>query len=742
MSEKAHDGGKPAKPNVSNNKRGDLGRGMEQVLAHAQDETRHQLEEAMRRKENTGAKLMDILRQDVDREMFGRIWSFLNNPVESKKEKGETRKVKDVLTEAGWFSSEEWEEVKAGGEEYDPAVGRILMDAGVITEERLNEAVGQSQRSGQSVWRILVNRALVSPKQIADARKLGHEGAGEATDQSPMVQMLLNTGLVTQEQCNTALLARKSSGADPCQALVDQGVVDKGRLGEALGKELGVPYVDMAKVEIEPEAGDLIPQQLAEQNRMMPIGFSEGSVLLAMANPRDAAARGTFTMVAGRAPEVVFAFEKDLAEAIRRYYPAAGAQPAKEGSPLTRLKERLRESAAVQGDMVSLAENVGVVNLVASIIEGAINSRASDVHLEPQSYGLRVRYRIDGMLYDIMNLPDQLQSEVISRVKVLAGMDVTQRRVSQDGHFTINVGEKVYDLRVASLPTVMGEKLALRLLNPEDVFMGFRELGLEGTQLAAMEDAIKQPYGMVLVTGPVAAGKTTTLYAALSEIDIFTQNVVTIEDPVEYQLPGINQVQVDLRVHRTFADMLRSVVRQDTNVMMVGEIRDTDTAEIAVRASLTGHLVFSTLHANDAVGAVDTLKHLGIKPFLIASSVVAVIAQRLVRRICPVCRGAYDPPSALLKAAGLTSEQIDGITFYRPVGCDRCHQTGYRGRSGIFEVFRLDEEMKGLILDGAPHDAVKKQARKAGMTTLMESGLAKVKAGTTTVEELLRVTTA
>lgn len=725
----------------SKSSRGDLGRGMEQVLAHAQGETRRQLEDAMQRKQHTGAKLFDILHQDVDREMFGRIWSFMNKPVDEKNTE-EKRTVKDVLTETGWLSTEEWEEAQAGGDEYDPIVGRILVESGVITEERLIEFVAQSKHSGQSVWRILVNRGMVSPKQIADARKLGQERVGQRLDQSSSMDILLKTGLVDKAKCDAALAESKKTGKNFFQAVIDLKIVGKDKLGEALAKQMEVSYADLSKCEIEPEAANLIPQQLAEQNHMMPVGFSNGSVKLAMLNPHDAAARGTFTMVTGRSPEVVLAFEKDLMDTIRRYYPAAGAQPSKEGSPLTRLKERLRDSAAVQGDMVSLAENVGVVNLVASIIEGAINSRATDVHLEPQSYGLRVRYRIDGMLYDIMNLPTQLMPEVISRVKVLAGMDVTQRRASQDGHFTINVGEKVYDLRVASLPTVMGEKLALRLLNPEDVFMGFRELGLEGTQLEMMEAAIKQPYGMVLVTGPVAAGKTTTLYAALSEIDIFTQNVVTIEDPVEYQLPGINQVQVDLRVHRTFADMLRSAVRQDTNVMMVGEIRDPDTAEIAVRASLTGHLVFSTLHANDAVGAVDTLKHLGIRPFLIASSVIVVIAQRLVRRICPVCREAYEPSQKLLNAAGITPEMAEGITFYRPKGCDKCHQTGYKGRSGIYEVFRLDEEIKALIIEEAPLDVIKKKARQSGMTTLMECGLSKVRAGMTTVEELLRVTTA
>ena len=388
-----------------------------------------------------------------------------------------------------------------------------------------------------------------------------------------------------------------------------------------------------------------------------------------------------------------------------------------------------------------MAEKMGVIDLVTSIIEGAINSRATDIHLEPQTYGLRVRYRIDGMLYDVMTLPEKMEEEVIARVKVLSNMDVTERRHPQDGHCSIDIGEKTYDMRAATLPTVLGEKMVLRMLNADEVFLGLRELGLEPEQLQIVEAAVARPYGMILVTGPIAAGKTSTLYAALSEIDIFTRNVVTIEDPVEYRLPGINQVEIDHRVDRTFANMLRAVLRQDANVMMVGEIRDEDTAGVAVRAAMTGHMVFSTLHANDAVGAIGALRHLGIPPYLVTSAVHTVAAQRLVRKVCPRCREPYTPDESLLRAAGLDPQEVRRMIFYKAVGCKECYRTGYRGRTGIFEILPMDDTIKSMVLSGASHDEIVKAAREKGMLSLMEAGVKKVQEGAVTLEELLRVTT-
>jgi type II secretory ATPase GspE/PulE/Tfp pilus assembly ATPase PilB-like protein len=320
-------------------------------------------------------------------------------------------------------------------------------------------------------------------------------------------------------------------------------------------------------------------------------------------------------------------------------------------------------------------------------------------------------------------------------------MDVTERRHPQDGHCSIEIGEKTYDMRAATLPTILGEKLVLRLLNADEVFLGLRELGLEPDQLKIMEAAVARPYGMILVTGPIAAGKTSTLYAALSEIDIFTRNVVTIEDPVEYRLPGINQVEIDHRVDRTFANMLRAVLRQDANVMMVGEIRDEDTAAVAVRAAMTGHVVFSTLHSNDAVGAISALRHLGIPAYLIMSAVHTVVAQRLVRKVCPRCREPYTPDESLLRAAGLDPEAVRRMIFYKAVGCKECYRTGYHGRTGIFEILSMDDEIKGMVLAGASHDELVKTARGKGMLSLMQAGVRKVQEGAVTLEELLRVTT-
>jgi type II secretory ATPase GspE/PulE/Tfp pilus assembly ATPase PilB-like protein len=378
---------------------------------------------------------------------------------------------------------------------------------------------------------------------------------------------------------------------------------------------------------------------------------------------------------------------------------------------------------------------------VTSIIEGAINSRATDIHLEPQTYGLRVRYRIDGMLYDVMTLPEKMEEEIIARVKVLSNMDVTERRHPQDGHCSIEIGEKTYDMRAATLPTVLGEKMVLRMLNADEVFLGLRELGLEPEQFQAVEAAVARPYGMILVTGPIAAGKTSTLYAALSEIDIFTRNVVTIEDPVEYRLPGINQVEIDHRVDRTFANMLRAVLRQDANVMMVGEIRDEDTAAVAVRAAMTGHMVFSTLHANNAVGAIGALRHLGIPPYLITSAVHTVVAQRLVRKVCARCREPYTPDESLLRAAGLDPQEARRMIFYKAVGCKECYRTGYRGRTGIFEILSMDDAIKSMVLADAGHDEIVKAASEKGMMNLMQAGVKKVQEGAVTLEELLRVTT-
>jgi type IV pilus assembly protein PilB len=720
-------------------------KGLDEVLAHAQEETRRQLEDAIEKKKTTGRSLTDILRQDVDRDMFKRIWAFLEKPAEEKPGQPaspDARKMKDVLVEGGWMTSEEISSGDAAGQ-YDPAIGRALVESGALTEDQLADALAQHGRSGAPVWRILVNRGLLDPKQIADARKYGSLKPSSTADDAALAEMLVKTGLVTEEQCRKAMDERKATGRAVTQILIDSRVAAKADLGLALAKQYGVPYVDLNHTKIDPAAVALLPEHLCGENRMLPIAVAGDRVTVAMANPSDAAARDMFRMMLSKEIVPALAFETDLVEAVRREHarvqaPAAGAPAA---SPLTRLKERLRGAAGSMREMATMAEKMGVVDLVTSIIEGAINSRATDIHLEPQTYGLRVRYRIDGMLYDVMTLPEKMEEEVIARVKVLSNMDVTERRHPQDGHCSIEIGEKTYDMRAATLPTVLGEKMVLRVLNADEVFLGLGELGFEPEQLQAVEAAVARPYGMMLVTGPIAAGKTSTLYAALSEIDIFTRNVVTIEDPVEYRLPGINQVEIDHRVDRTFANMLRAVLRQDANVMMVGEIRDADTAAVAVRAAMTGHMVFSTLHANDAAGAIGALRHLGIPPYLITSAVHTVVAQRLVRKVCARCREPYTPDESLLRAAGLDPQEARRMIFYKAVGCKECYRTGYRGRTGIFEILSMGEAIKSMVLAGAGHEEIVKAASGKGMMNLMQAGVKKVQEGAVTLEELLRVTT-
>lgn len=719
-----------------------LRKGLQSVLAHAQAETRQQLSKALEKREKTGWRLMDILRSDVDTDMFRRIWSLLQSPAEKATGKKKVKQVKDVLLEGGWMAPEEWDEAQKTGEAYDPRLGQVLIESGHITEEQLQDALAQQQRSGQSFWRILVNRGLVAPKQIADARKYGASDLPSRLDEEALKSMLMRTKLVTKEQCEEALHERKGTGQDLFQVLLNSGAADKNQLGQAISKEMGVSYADLKKAKVDREAVNLLPEHLARQHRMLPLTVSDRTVRLAMANPQDLAARELFRMMVNMDVQPVLAFEADIIEALDGFYKAPPS-PAEEGKPrsaIERIKARLNSASAVDASTVSMVESVGVINLVASIIEGAINSRATDVHLDPQPDALRVRYRIDGVLYDIMNLSAHLQEGVISRVKVLAGMDITQRRKPQDGHFTLDALERTYDLRVATLPTVLGEKMVLRLLDPERVFQGLRELGFEPHQLELVEKALAEPYGMLLVTGPIGSGKTTTLYAGLSQVDILTQNVVTIEDPVEYQLPGINQVQIDLRVDRTFANMLRAVIRQDANVLMVGEIRDEDTAHVAMRAAMIGHLVLSTMHTNDAVGAVVALRQLGVPSYLIPNALVAVVAQRLIRRLCPDCRKKHKPPKTLLDAAGLTAQKASRITFFKAVGCENCFETGYRGRTGIFEVFRISAELRELVLEGATHAQLFEQARAEGMVTLLEAGLKKIRDGITTLEEVLRVT--
>jgi type II secretory ATPase GspE/PulE/Tfp pilus assembly ATPase PilB-like protein len=387
--------------------------------------------------------------------------------------------------------------------------------------------------------------------------------------------------------------------------------------------------------------------------------------------------------------------------------------------------------------VIEVDESATAVQIVTAIFEGAIQARATDIHIEPQVPRMRVRYRIDGMLFDVLTVPQPLETSIISRIKVLADMNITERRLPQDGRLSFRLGEQEYDMRVATIPTAQGEKLVLRLLMKSNVLTGIKQLGLEPDDEQRLRSLIAKPQGMILVTGPIGSGKTTTLYAALNEVNILTNNIVTIEDPVEYQLAGINQVEVDTKIGLTFASGLRSILRQDADIMMVGEIRDIETATVAVRAALTGQQLFSTLHTIDAPSAITTLGNFGIQPYLIASALSGVVAQRLVRRICPQCRQWYTPSPAVLRQLGLPAAQPAGQFAYG-VGCETCYYTGYLGRTGVFEILRVSETMRQLITARASEQEIQAAAVSEGMHTLQQSGVTKIIQGVTTPQEVMR----
>ncbi|MDR7489743.1 MAG: GspE/PulE family protein, partial [Armatimonadota bacterium] len=385
----------------------------------------------------------------------------------------------------------------------------------------------------------------------------------------------------------------------------------------------------------------------------------------------------------------------------------------------------------------ALVEDAPVVRLVNMIIEDAVRERASDIHIEPQRSGLLVRYRIDGVLHDVMKPPLNLKSPLISRVKIMADMDIAERRKPQDGRIHLRTAGRAIDLRVSTLPTVYGEKVVMRILDQSTPLIGLSHLGFHSETLSQWEAAVNKPYGMILVTGPTGSGKSTTLYGTLNTLNTLEKNIVTVEDPVEYQLPRINQVQVNPKAGLTFATGLRSILRQDPDIIMVGEIRDRETAEIAVQAALTGHLVLSTLHTNDAASAVSRLVDMGIEPFLVSSSVIAILAQRLARQICSDCKTGYSPPPDALKRLGL--DTAEGVTLYRGAGCEACRHTGYKGRIGVFELLVVTDSLRELIVRRAPAAELKAQAVREGMRTLRDDGLEKVLSGVSTIDEILRV---
>src|SRR5579884_2624374 len=547
-------------------------------------------------------------------------------------------------------------------------------------------------------------------------------------------QILIEKHAVTPAQLEEGLRIQKEQGGKIGEILVRLKVLTEDAVLEALSQQWQLPYrSSLDPKEIETSLSEKVPISFAKRYELLPFKRNGKAIQVAASNPLHLGALDDLRLLLGEPIEVVAVPSRVVVSSINYVYEQAIADMA-EGESLSALAEELAEPE----DLLDASDEAPMIRLVNSILFQAVQQRASDIHFEPFEKEIAVRYRIDGVLYNILSPPKRLQSSLISRIKIMAGMNIAEKRLPQDGRIGLKMGGREIDIRVSDVPTAHGERLVLRLLDKTSLLLNLEDIGLSPDGLATMDQLIQMAHGILLVTGPTGSGKTTTLYAALSKINSPDKNIITIEDPIEYQLKGIGQIQVNPKIQLTFANGLRSILRQDPDVIMVGEIRDTETAEIAIQASLTGHLVFSTLHTNDSAGAITRLLDMGIEPFLVSSSVVAIIAQRLVRQICPECRVSYRPTAEELGKLGL--KQIGDRLFYRGKGCAHCINTGYRGRSGIYEILVLDDEIRNLILSKVDSSRIKAKAVSKGMVTLREDGARRIMTGMTTTEEVLRVT--
>jgi len=548
--------------------------------------------------------------------------------------------------------------------------------------------------------------------------------------------ILMEAGLITQHQLDHALMLQKSKHKRIGKILVELGYVTEIQIAEALAKQLGLPFVDCTKHRLTPELRNLIPWEMVQKKLVLPLELDGRSLTLAMADPLDYETIGEITFITDLNIKHAVACETNLTEAIEKNFGAEEnvwdlLKDMPKFEEVEFKKDSPEEEISVQS-LYKSSEAPAIVKLVTMIIVDAIQSRASDIHIEPREKYVLVRYRVDGELRDILRVPKNVQSPVTSRIKIISNMDITNRRLPQDGNSYMKLGEKEVDLRISTLPSIYGEKVVMRLLNRNTGLIPVTHLGIPEGILNQLIEIFSQPQGMLLVTGPTGGGKTTTLYAWLNQLRSETENIITVENPVEYKFEGVTQVSVNDTVGYTFATALRSILRQDPDIIMVGEIRDLETAEIAIRAALTGHLVLSTLHTNDTVSTVTRLVDIGIPNFLVSSSVSGVLAQRLVRRICPKCKVEVEPPNNRIYKDLPPIEH-----YYQGKGCSHCYYTGYYGQVGVFEFLKINTHIRRLIAKTAYEDDLWDAARETGMKTLFEDAWDKVREGITTIEEVM-----
>lgn len=551
-------------------------------------------------------------------------------------------------------------------------------------------------------------------------------------------EILVEKGVITQDQLDKALREQKERPVEKKKIggyLIDLGFASEEDITQALALQFNMPVIKLEGIRIKPDVLDLIPETMAKKFSVIPVFRVENELTLAIADPTDF----TIIDVVGSKTRCkvipVVAPYSEISRVINKYY----LKTIDSGIEASAETEQTEISKFEIEELKKAGVDLPTVKVVDRILIEAVEDGASDIHIEPRENILSVRFRVDGILHEFSTYPVRMHRAIVSRIKILSSLDISERQKPQDGRIQIRIDKKEIDIRVSSLPTYYGEKVVMRLLNRAAVRVKIEDLGFSEKNLEVFNMMILEPYGIILVTGPTGSGKTTTLYAALNAVNSVEKNIITVEDPVEYQLPIINQVQVNLKKDLTFANALRSILRQDPDIIMIGEIRDPETASIAAESALTGHLVFSTLHTNDAPSSITRLTDMGVEPFLLSPSLIGIIAQRLVRKICTACKEPYEPSRAELSAVGLHTAG-DGLTFYRGEGCDTCKGSGYKGRSGIHEILSIDESIRELIMNRASVGMIREEASRRGFKDMRFDGLKKVIAGVTTVEELMRVT--
>ncbi len=554
-------------------------------------------------------------------------------------------------------------------------------------------------------------------------------------------EILVEDGFLTQAQLLEALADSRKQGIRLGSYLTQKGIVPPRAIAVALAKQNRLGYLDLSTHEIDLGLARHIPEETARKHSLIPIEVMGNTLLIAFADPANIILVDELKIRTKMEIIPLISLGRDIQAALERLY----------GKGLDAIEEMIKDISDADVEIIDTHEDESdtvqagvndapVIRLVNLIISEAVRSDASDIHIEPAEKKLRVRYRIDGVLKEMPPPPKRLQNSIVSRLKIMSDLDISERRRPQDGRFKAQMNGRNVDFRVSSLPTVFGEKIVLRLLDKSNLMLDLKQLGFEQQSLERFHQAIVRPYGLILVTGPTGSGKSTTLYSALSTINDPHKNIVTVEDPVEYLIDGISQVQAHPEIGFSFAEGLRSILRQDPDIVMIGEVRDLETAEICIKAALTGHLVFSTLHTNDAPSCIDRLTNMGVEPFLITASLIMAVAQRLARRICPKCKEAYTPEPELLQRLGLDPDKHKETLFHRGKGCDHCSGTGYRGRVALYEVMEMDEQLNKCVVKGMPSSELKKKARSRGMLSLRDSGIHKVLEGLTTIEEVLAAT--